>query len=186
MALRGNISPLRLVSLVAGQLVGAVLGGALLLGVYSHGCLDAIHSVHGYKYQGLNSDGSILLLHTINAALLVLVQLWTHSRFSTPTTAIIIGFCYVVAVMSSDPASGMHLFNALRDFGVAAIGCGGWSGQWKAWVGSVLGALVASAVDAVFFTERLWERVPTSAHAAHAEKETDPSDSEATLQSVQA
>jgi len=158
LALRGLVTPLRLLVYAVAQLTGAALGGALLYGSYSHGCLwDAYHTT-AYEQGPLKADGHRVLLSAFLSTIVVLVHMWAGQKLGSMACPILIGFTYIAATMMSNAAANQGSFNPLRAFGVASSGGIDWDDgpQWIDWIGSLLGAAAAALLDVLIYEPRLW------------------------------
>lgn len=189
LALRGHITPHRCCSFLTGQLAGAVLGAALLLGVIGQPCYDDALAQADSSCVG---PGGVVLLNTICTVLLVLVHLWSSKRLGFMAAPIIVGFAYIGCVLVAYPiTSESNLFNPLRGFGIAAVSSDGkvlWDRQWEAWVGALVGGIVAAGLDVLFFNDRLWHgaerslQLPAARAAESGQPATPASTSTAALE----
>jgi len=154
--LTGHITPARMVSYMIFQLVGAAVGGALLLGVLGSDCHAQSFAYAGYMRTGV-APGQRVLLSVILSCLLCLVYLWCQVRLKFAPSPIVIGFAYVCLTMMSYPLLQEDSFNPLRGFGVAVSGGSAmWSSNWEHWIGAFVGGATAGLIDFVLYSPRLW------------------------------
>jgi len=154
--LRGKLTVMRALSYLAFQIVGALVGGALLLGVLGDGCFSQSFTMAGFSHGGV-SKGSCVLNDAILSMMLSLVYLWTSERLKFMPSPIIVGFAYISATMQGYPKTG-SVFNPLRDFGVAAFVGDAVAWKWAPWVGALVGGGLAALLDILLYSPRLWDR----------------------------
>ena len=155
LALRGHLSPRRLLVYVVAELLGGILGAAFATGAGGHQCLrDALQTP-----PALQSSLQEVLLTAVQVGALALVYLWSHRRLRAMPTPIIVGFAYLAAALSGSALLRGHVLNPARAFGVTSIAVEDWQQTWHLWLGALCGALAAAGVDALLFAEALWMRL---------------------------
>ena len=160
-ALRGHITPLRCAMYAAAQLVGASLGGELLVGVLNQRCLSSVFAYAASSSHGGVGAGSLLLLNaTLNAGLAL-----THllcRRLQSMATPILVGFFYIAATMFSHPMEhhGHCHFNVLRVFALRAFAGPDVTDylQYLWWGATVVGAVCGALIDVLLFDRHVWRR----------------------------
>jgi len=131
---------------IGGQLIGAVVGGLTLLGLFGPVAnLGATMPSGGWMQ-------SLLLEVLLTAVLMfVIIAVATDTRAVGETAALAIGFTVALDALWGGPISGASM-NPARSFGPALI-AGAWQAHWIYWVGPVIGA----ALGALAYQ---WVRVP--------------------------
>lgn len=158
LTLVGKCHPIRAIGYLAAQLLGSVLGAALLKGTTSGGEeLDRSGALgaNGLQHESV-TVGNALLVEVMGTALLVFTVLETAVNGQAVTTegesAILgnkqnlaplpIGLSVFLAHTVCIPVTGCSI-NPTRSFGPSAVS-GSWDDHWLWWVGPLLGATVAS------------------------------------------
>lgn len=124
---------------VAGQLLGAVAGAAVLRAIFpGPGSLGATAPV-GAPLQALGLE---ILLSAV--LMFVIVSVATDTRAVGQLAAIAIGGTVALDALWGGPISGASM-NPARSFGPALV-AGAWRAHWIYWLGPIVGAVLGAAI----------------------------------------
>jgi len=170
LAARRFMTPMRLLTYISAQLVGAVVGAALWMGIVSKECYSSAFT-HGTVL--IEPLGSQILLHCMLTLTIALVHLWAHERLMSMATPILIGFTYVAITLVGSQMLGGEVPNMLRTFGLSVVGIGSWHRFPAVAIGSACGGLAAALLDVLLFGRRLWHGPVSSSPRHEAERGDD-------------
>jgi len=147
---------------IAGQLLGAVVAAAFLVGLYPAAAVDAA-SLGTPMLANDVTIGTGIMIEAVLTFFLVFAVFGTAVDSRAPNLGgWAIGLVLVFAILAGGPLTGASL-NPARTFGPALVG-GYWAGHMVYWVGPILGGIVAAGVYS-----RLLMPKPDAAEATAAE-----------------
>ena len=136
-----RISAIRAVMYIVAQLLGAIVGTALVKGVNS-----SIFDAAGGGANGVFgvTTGEAVLGEALGTAGLVFTvcRALDKQHAGNVTSVILIGFAVLIAHLSLIPVTGTSI-NPARSFGPAVV-ADEWKYQWVFWVGPITGSICAA------------------------------------------
>jgi MIP family channel proteins len=153
-ALVGEISPLRALFYVIGEILGAVLGVVILYALFPSFLVDTIrfHFITTTLHNVSRAQG--LFLETIMTFVIVFIVLMVdvnvYKRSLKKFSPIIIGFTVASLVLFAYSFTGAS-FNPARSFGAATVP-NVWENHWIYWIGPLMGSLLATLFFKIFET----------------------------------
>ena len=124
---------------VAGQLLGAVAGAAVLRAIFGFAGSLGATAPAGAPLQALGLE---ILLSAV--LMFVIVAVATDTRAVGQLAAIAIGGTVALDALWGGPISGASM-NPARSFGPALV-AGAWRAHWIYWLGPIVGAVLGAAI----------------------------------------
>lgn len=138
---------------IVAELVGATLAGLLVYAAFPAAHVAAVHAGSPALGAGFTPGQGVLLEAVLTFLLMTSVLLTAVDRRApSGIGGYGIGLTVLFSVLAGGAATGAAL-NPARSFGPALVS-GFWADHWVYWLGPIAGALMASAIYAIFLRQK--------------------------------